>query len=147
MGSSWWRGFSTSRPRSQHSVRAAEERQVFTKMSCVHSLTRMFFGGHRFIMLERIEQETWKTLEESQHSLGLECGCCPELVPTGIFFFFAQRSFIKWSETKLVKFGYGCFFRVWGFTLLFGKKEIHCYSSTISPDLFGNRQIDLIKQW
>lgn len=72
----------SGRQRSQHKVKAAEGRQVFWHMSCVHSPDRMFFGGHRFIMSERVEQ---KTLEEIQHSLGLDHGHCPELVPTGIF--------------------------------------------------------------
>lgn len=106
------------------------------KSSCkcrLYSPARMFFGGHRFVMLGGIEQETWKTLEMIQHSLGLGHGCCPERVPTGILF--APRSFIKWSETKSVKLGYGCSFRVWGLALLFGKKEIHS-DSFATPLLF-----------
>lgn len=50
---------------------AAEGRQVFPQVSYVHSPGRMFSGGHRFIMSERVERKTWKTLEGIQHALSL----------------------------------------------------------------------------
>lgn len=74
--------------KSQYTVTTAEGRQVFPQVSYVHSPERKFSGGHRFSMSERVEQKTWKMLEEIQRSLILEWDYCLELALTGIFFFF-----------------------------------------------------------
>lgn len=112
-----WLGFSTGQmwvwlaKEPTYKVKAAEGRQVFPQVSYVHRPGRMFSGGHRFIMSERVKQKTWKTLEEIQHSLSLEQGYCLELVLTGIF---CTKSSIKWCETKSVRLRHGCSFRGWG---------------------------------
>lgn len=59
-------------------VKAAEGRQVFPQVSCVCGPGRMFSGGHRFIMSERVAQKAWEMLEEIQPSLSeLRAGFLP----------------------------------------------------------------------
>lgn len=117
-------------------------RQLFFQVPYIHSPGRMFSGG----------QTHWvrKDSAEDMDNIGgdptlseLRAGLLPWAGLTGIF---CPKSSIKRSETKPVRLRPGRSFRGQG-AHDSGKKEIHCYSSTISPDLLGSWQIDLIKQW
>lgn len=107
-------------------------RQVSPQVPYIHSPGRMFSGGQIHWVRKDSAEDTDNvggdpTLSE------LRAGLLPWACLTGIF---CTKSSIKRSETKPVRLRPGRPFRGPG-AHGSGKNEIHCYSSTISPDLLG----------